>query len=246
MSNDTPVLILGARSDIALALAHGMGGKGHPLMLALRDPARMEEAKTDLEIRHKVPVSLHSFDAQDIAGFEAFFDGLPSQPHIVISAIGSMGDQDETVGDPALAKSIIDANFTGPALALEAAARRLAQIDADTAVVGISSVAGDRGRAKNYGYGAAKAGFTAWLSGMRQKYAATQVHVMTVKPGFVRTAMTEGMDLPGPMTVDPDKAADVIIRGIEKKAQVVYTPKWRIIMGIIGMIPEGIFRKMKF
>ncbi|MEM8699244.1 MAG: SDR family oxidoreductase [Pseudomonadota bacterium] len=246
MTDKPSALILGARSDIALATAHKLAAKGHPLMLALRDPARLEEAKTDLEIRHSVPVSLHGFDALDIDGIEGFFDSLPSMPQIVICAVGAMDDQDKTVADSALAKRIIDANFTGPALAMEVAARRLAGMDADTAVVGISSVAGDRGRAKNYGYGAAKAGFTAWLSGLRQKYADSRVHVMTVKPGFVRTAMTDGMDLPGPMTVDPETVADLIASGIEKRRQVVYTPKWRIIMGIIGFIPESIFRKLKF
>ncbi|MEM7506135.1 MAG: SDR family oxidoreductase [Pseudomonadota bacterium] len=246
MSADAPVLILGARSDMALALAHGFGARGHPLMLALRDPARLGEAKADLEIRHKVAVSLHEFDISDLAGHAAFFDSLSQIPHIVVSAVGLMADQDETVADTQLTAQIIAANLTGPALALEEAARRLSTLNVDAAVIGISSVAGDRGRAKNYAYGAAKAGFTAWLSGMRQKYVETRVHVMTVKPGFVRTAMTEGMDLPGAMTVDADKAAEVILKGLDARRQVVYTPKWRIIMGIIGMIPEGIFRKMKF
>ncbi|MEM9099322.1 MAG: SDR family NAD(P)-dependent oxidoreductase, partial [Pseudomonadota bacterium] len=114
------------------------------------------------------------------------------------------------------------------------------------AIVGIGSVAGDRGRAKNYVYGAAKAGFAAWISGLRQKYANSELHVMTVKPGFVRTQMTAGMDLPGPVTVDPEAVAEDILRGLDKKHEVVYTSVWRWIMTIICAIPEPIFKKLKF
>ncbi|MEM9735907.1 MAG: SDR family NAD(P)-dependent oxidoreductase [Pseudomonadota bacterium] len=241
-----PVLILGARSDIALALAHAFARRGHPLMLGLRDPDRMADAEADLELRYKAEVTRHAFDAADPASFAAFFDGLPATPHIVVSAVGAMPEQDATVSDPALAAEVIAANFTGPALALEEAARRLSAIPRRTAVIGISSVAGDRGRAKNYAYGAAKAGFSAWLSGLRQKYAGSKLLVMTVKPGFVRTAMTAGLKLPGPVTVSADKAAAVILQGLDARRPVIYTPRWRWIMLIIRALPEGIFQKLKF
>ncbi len=241
-----PVLILGARSDMALAIAHAFAERGHPLMLALRSPKRLQPVADDIGVRHKVDVTLHAYDATKMTAQGEMLDKLPHQPRIIVCAVGFMPDQEESADDPALARKVIDTNFTGPALFLEVAAKRMAAMGADSAIIGISSVAGDRGRAKNYVYGAAKAGFSAWLSGMRQKYARTKLHVMTVKPGFVRTAMTEGLDLPGPVTVDPEAVAKQVTAALDKKHHVIYTSVWRWIMTIICAVPEPIFKKMKF
>jgi short-subunit dehydrogenase len=107
-------------------------------------------------------------------------------------------------------------------------------------------VAGDRGRQSNYVYGSAKAGLTAFLSGLRNRLAGKGVHVMTVKPGFVRTKMTENLDLPDALTASPEQVADAVFRGMEKRRSTVYILwMWRWIMLIIRHIPEFIFRKMK-
>lgn len=243
---DRPVLILGAGSDIARALATEFARAGHPVQLAARDPDRLERDRADLALRVQTPVTAHRFDALEMDGFEAFLDGLPAQPHTVVSAVGFMGEQDENAGNAELTATVIATNFTGPALILEAAAKRMAELDADTAVIGISSVAGDRGRAKNYVYGAAKAGFSEYLSGLRQKYARTRVHVMTVKPGFVRTAMTEGMDLPGALTTTPEALAPKILRALAARRMVYYDLKWWLVMAVIKMVPERIFSRMRF
>lgn len=243
---ERPVLILGAGSDIARALADAFAQRGHPIQLAARDPEKLERDRADMALRTKAEVTAHRFDALETDGFETFLDGLPETPHIVVSAVGFMGEQEENAADSALAARVIASNFTGPALVLEAAARRLAGIEADTAIIGISSVAGDRGRAKNYVYGAAKAGFSEYLSGMRQKYARSRVHVMTIKPGFVATAMTEGMDLPGALTTTPEVLAPKILTALAKKRMVYYDLKWWLVMAIIKLVPERIFSRMKF
>lgn len=243
---DRPVLILGAGSDIARALAAEFAREGHPVQLAARDPDRLERDRADLALRSEAEVTAHPFDVLETAAFETFLDDLPALPHIVISAVGLMGDQDETAADSDLAARVVASNFTGPALFLEAAARRMAELDADTAVIGISSVAGDRGRAKNYVYGGAKAGFSEYLSGMRQKYVRTRVHVMTVKPGFVRTAMTEGMDLPGALTTTPEALAPRILRALAARRMVYYDLKWWLVMAVIKLVPERIFARMRF
>jgi short-subunit dehydrogenase len=113
-------------------------------------------------------------------------------------------------------------------------------------LIGISSVAGDRGRATNYAYGAAKAGFTAWLSGLRNRLAKRGVHVMTVLPGFVETRMTAGMDLPAKLTAKPAEVADAIYRGTQSGRNVIYVkPVWALIMAIIRNIPERVFKRLK-
>ena len=243
---ERPVLILGAGSDIARALARGFAARGHPLRLAARDPEGLERDAADLRVRHGVEVSVHRYDATEIAGIEAFLDGLPETPHLAVSAVGMMGDVETDPADPPRAARVIATNFTGPALTLEACARRMAGLDAPTAVIGIGSVAGDRGRAKNYVYGAAKAGFAEYLSGLRQKHARGRVHVMTVKPGFVATRMTEGMDPPGALTTTPEALAGRILRSLDRGRPVHVDPLWRAIMAVIALIPERVFMRMRF
>ncbi|MFT5489529.1 MAG: decaprenylphospho-beta-D-erythro-pentofuranosid-2-ulose 2-reductase, partial [Alphaproteobacteria bacterium] len=176
---------------------------------------------------------------------EVFFDDLPETPGIVVCAVGLLGDQQEAEQNPEMAQLIVDSNFTGPMVVLEAVAVRLAALDHDTAIIAISSVAGDRGRAKNYWYGAAKAGFTAGLSGLRQRYVRSRLHVMTVKPGFVATRMTAGMDMPASLTGQPDEIATLVYRGLARKKYVVCPPIWRLVMLVLRSLPEAIFMKTK-
>jgi len=239
------VLILGARSDIGLAVAHEFARKGYALQLALRQPEEFESARADLQLRHHVPVSLHAFDALAIDTHAEFVDNLPELPEIVICAVGLMGDQIESERDPAAAIRVIRSNYEGPASVLGLLAYRLDQHGSGQ-IVGISSVAGVRGRATNYVYGSAKAGYTAFLSGLRNRLARRGIHVLTVLPGFVATRMTEGMDLPPHLTCQPEDVARAISRGLAGKRNVIYVrPVWRLIMAIISAIPEPVFKNMR-
>jgi len=134
-------------------------------------------------------------------------------------------------------------NFEGPAVILGVLANRFVNRGSGT-LVGISSVAGDRGRASNYVYGAAKAGFTAFLSGLRNRLAKQNVHVVTVKPGFVNTAMTAHLDLPARLTAEPREVALAIVQAVEKSRNIIYVrPIWRLVMTVICAIPEAVFKK---
>src|SRR5690606_12784913 len=113
-------------------------------------------------------------------------------------------------------------------------------------IVGISSVAGERGRQSNYLYGSAKAGFTAYLSGLRNALFSDNVHVVTVLPGFVYTKMTENLNLPKLLTAQPSEVADAIYAAVQKKKNTIYVRWfWKWIMLIIKCIPEFIFKKLK-
>jgi short-subunit dehydrogenase len=239
-----PVLILGARSDIGRAVAHAFAAEGHPIQLAARNAGSLEPDRADIALRHSVDVTLHDFDALDPAGQAAFIDSLPVLPGIAVSAIGLMGDQAANEQDADQAARVMRSNFEGPALILGALANRFAERGSGT-LVGISSVAGDRGRATNYVYGASKAGFTAFLSGLRNRLARKGVHVVTVLPGFVDTKMTEGMDLPGPLTAQPEELGTAIVKAVEKQKNVIYVRSvWWFVMAIIRNIPEAIFKKL--
>lgn len=243
--NGQPVLILGAKSDIARALAHEFARRGHALQLAARQAQALEADKTDLELRYRVPVSLHEFDVLHSEKHLEFAKSLPALPEIVLCVVGYMGDQAQNQDDSAAMMRVMRSNYEGPAHILSLFATQFEARGHGT-LVGISSVAGDRGRAKNYVYGSAKAGFTAFLSGLRNRLAAKGVHVLTVLPGFVATQMTEGMDLPARLTAQPDEVAQAIARAVAARKDVIYTKGiWWLIMLIIRNIPERIFKRMK-
>lgn len=239
------VLILGARSDMARACAHRFAQAGHPLVLAARDPAMLEADATDMRLRYSVSVTCLSFDATDNDGLDTFLDGLPELPAIALCAVGTMGEQGQSQRDAHAAATVIRTNFEGPALVLGALAERFEKRGSGT-IIGISSVAGERGRASNYIYGAAKAGFTAFLSGLRNRLARTPVQVITVLPGFVATRMTEGLDLNPRLTAQPEEVAEGIFRAYQKRRDVVYIrPVWRLIMAVIRALPEPVFKRTR-
>jgi decaprenylphospho-beta-D-erythro-pentofuranosid-2-ulose 2-reductase len=239
------ILILGANSDIARAVARAYAVKGGNLILAARQAERLGVDATDLTLRGAASVKQIEFDVLDTPQHRLFADRLGLLPDVVICAVGFLGGQKQAENDTALAATVIATNYTGPALVLGEFANRMEQ-RGQGLIIGISSVAGDRGRGSNYIYGSAKAGFTAFLSGLRNRLASKGVHVMTVKPGFVATRMTAGMKLPPFLTAEPEDVAKAILEAAENKANVVYSyALWRWIMLIIRHIPEGIFKKMR-
>ncbi len=239
-----PVLILGARSDIGQAIARAFAGEGHPIQLAARDPDTLEATRADMELRHNVPVTLHAFDALATDTHESFVKDLPDVPEIAVSVVGYMGEQADNERDLQAAARVMRSNFEGPASILAVLANTFEERGSGT-LVGVSSVAGDRGRATNYVYGSAKAGFTAFLSGLRNRLAKKGVHVVTVLPGFVATQMTAGMDLPEKLTAEPDEVGTATLAAVQKGRNVIYVRRiWWLVMLIIRNIPEAIFKKL--
>ncbi|MCA1338165.1 SDR family oxidoreductase [Pseudooceanicola marinus] len=238
------VLVLGARSDIGQAVARRFAQAGHAVQLAARNTAGLADIKTDLELRYGVQVTTCELDVLQTGALEAFIDSLPELPITVVCAVGTMNDQEDNEQSLEAATLDMRSNFEAPALLLGLFANRFEARGRGT-IVGISSVAGDRGRASNYVYGAAKAGFSAFLSGLRNRLASSDVHVLTVKPGFVATKMTEGLDLPEKLTAQPEELGEAIFTAVRKRRNVIYCRRiWWLIMLIIRSIPEGIFKKM--
>lgn len=240
----SPVVILGARSDIGRALARRYAEAGAEVVLAARRVKDLEADRADLEVRYGKRAQLAEFDV-NAADPDGFFAGLPEPPGTVVLVAGLLGDQARSAADDAAAREVMDTNYTGPARVLLAAARILRARGAGC-LVGISSVAGERGRASNFVYGSAKAGLTALLSGLRNELAGQGVQVITVKPGFVATAMTAGMDLPAALTAQPDEVARAVVAAQLRGRDVIYVrPVWRLIMAVIRAIPEGVFKRLK-
>jgi len=189
------ILILGAKSDIAKALAKVYAQNGYNLFLAARNLKAMERFASDLEIRNQVKVVLKEFDAIDFPSHQPFFESLDPQPAGTILCFGYLGTMPGSSKElPEILKTI-EVNFTGAASILSIVANAYEKKRAGF-IVGVSSIAGERGRGSNYVYGASKAAVTSYLSGLRNRLHKSNVHVLTVKPGFVRTKMTDGLPLP--------------------------------------------------
>ncbi len=239
------VLILGASSDVAVACAHQFAKEKYDLYLAGRDTDQLNILASDIQIKYQVKASAVAFDALLFDQHPSFYEALNPKPEIAICVFGLLGDQAVSAKDWASCKRVIDSNFTGAASVLNVIANHFEERKSGV-IVGISSVAGERGRQSNYIYGSAKAGFTAYLSGLRNRLVPSGVHVVTVKPGFINTKMTENLKLPKPITAQPKQLGEAIFNGVKKRKNVIYVlPIWSLIMLIIRNIPEGIFKKLK-
>ena len=241
------VLILGATSAIARAAANSFAAKGHPIFLAGRDREELKRMGSDLHIRYGIPVHEGFFDAADYNSHPLFLQHVLSKMNGLDGALLAFGDRGEhhiALHDFSAAHAILVNNYVGACSILTVLSNYLVEKQKGF-LIGIGSVAGDRGRQSNYIYGSAKGGLALFLQGLRNRLCKHNVHVMTVKPGFVDTAMTFG--LPGLFLVaQPKTVGDAIVKALEKKKNVVYIPGfWRGIMGIICSIPEPLFKRMK-
>lgn len=239
------VLILGATSDMAVAIARQLAIEGYSITLAGRNTDRLSAIEGDIRIRYKGMVTSVYFDALDFNSHEKFYHSLAEKPDIVICVFGLLGDQEEAENNWNSCLEILNSNFIGAVSILNVAANDFERRKKGI-IAGISSVAGERGRQSNYLYGSAKAGFSCYLSGLRNRLHWHGVHVLTVKPGFVKTKMIENLKTPGPLTASPKKVAEKISKALRKKNNIIYVLSvWGLIMMVIRNIPENIFKKLK-
>jgi short-subunit dehydrogenase len=240
------VLILGANSDMAQALARkfAQAERAH-LTLASRDLELLAKQARDLEIRFQIKARPLYFDATDFPSHAGFYHSLAPKPDLVILAFGYLGDQKRAQEDFGEARRIISINFTGAVSILEIIAQDF-EVRGHGGIIGISSVAGERGRQSNYIYGAAKGALSLYLGGLRNRLHPRGVRVLTVLPGFVATKMTEHLDLPEKLLATPAEVAEDVYRAYTRGKEKVYTKGlWKWIMWIIKAIPEKLFKRLK-
>lgn len=242
------ILILGATSPIARALALLFAYDGARLYLAARDPNEARRVADDVGVRAGVAAVSGTFDAEDFASHDEFIrhaatelGGLDG----VVVCFGTLGDEEAAQTDPSAAIATINQNFTGAVSLLTLTARHLEQQRSGFIIV-FGSVAGERGRARNYVYGSVKGALAIFAQGLRGRLARSDVHVMTVKLGTVDTRMTWGRE-GATLTIPPARAADLIYAAYRKRREVVYVPWfWRFIMAAIRLIPERQFKRVTF
>lgn len=240
------VLVLGGGSEIAGAILRALPAERlQRVVLAGRRSPSLDERAVELRGRGITDVEIVDFDARDTAShgpiIDAAFDA--GDVDIVLLAFGVLGDQAALEADPAAAVDLVTANYVGAVSVGLHVARRLRQQGHGRLVV-LSSVAGDRARRANFIYGSSKAGLDAFAQGLGDALAGSGASVLVVRPGFVRTAMTQGM-AEAPFATDADAVAAVVVGSLAKGRETVYAPGvLRPVMAAIKALPRGVFRRL--
>jgi decaprenylphospho-beta-D-erythro-pentofuranosid-2-ulose 2-reductase len=244
------VVVLGATKGIGRAVARLLAERGEQLYLLGRDRDDLERSGSDLAQRGggKWQVLSAICDLERPETFELALDSADrslSGFDTVIVTAALFATQDALEADSERARRLLTVNFANTVVFCELARKRLLARGGGTLCV-VSSVAGERGRKPVVLYGASKAGLSAYLEGLDHKFHAQGLRVVTVKPGFVKTSMTEGLK-PPPFAGEPEQVARDIARAIERGAPVVFTPRiWRWVMAIIRRLPRFVMRRLGF
>lgn len=244
MSN---ILIIGGTSAIATACARLWAQRHGRFMLVGRNPEKLRQTAADLLARGATEVQTHVLDLDDLDGHAAMLDSAQQflrRIDIALIAHGSLPDQQACESDADLAVQAFTRNGLNVIALLTRLGNRM-EVQGSGSIAVIASVAGDRGRPGNYLYGSAKAAVSVFCSGLRARLFKSDVHLLTVKPGFVDTPMTQGLALPGLLLAQPDRVAMDIVRALQKRRSTLYTPWfWAPIMLVIKSIPEFVFKRL--
>lgn len=242
------VAILGATRGMGRALARRMAERGDQLAILGRDAGDLERSAWDLVVRGGSSVSVVGCDLADPSGFDRALgeaeEALGGLDAVVVTA-GMYGTQEQLEANPARALELLTVNFAHTVAFCESARRRLLARGGGT-LCAFSSVAGERGRKPVVLYGASKAGLTRYLEGIDYRFRASGLKVVCVKPGFVRTGMTESLR-PPPFAGEPDAVAKQVLKAIDRGKPVVYAPPiWALVMLVIRWLPRFAMRRIRF
>lgn len=242
------VLVLGGTSEIGAATARALARRrARMVVLAARDPGRAAPVARAIEAAGAARVETVRFDADDLASHERFVDdvfGRHGDIDLVLVAFGVLGDSQRSAADGTAAADVVRTNFLGAASVTIPLARRLREQGHGTIVV-LSSVAGERVRKSNFVYGASKAGLDGFAQGLGDSLRGTGVEVMVVRPGFVRTKMTAGLE-PAPLATTADAVAEAIVRGLARGSHTVWVPHTlRFVMAAVRHLPRALFRRLE-
>lgn len=240
------MIVLGSTSEVAQAFVEKAlqeGEKFEKIYLLTSNRETTERFARHIDVKFLQQAEIIELDLIKEIDYLKL-EGINSS--LLFCATGYLGEgTEEGLYDNKNTERIIDINYSRLVPVMNFFVQKFESRRSGT-IIGLSSVAGDRGRQSNFIYGSAKAAFTAYLSGLRNYLFDKKVHVMTVKPGFMATKMTEGLPLNPKLTATPKQAADAIFKAYKSRKNVAYVlPIWGIIMLIIRNIPEFIFKKLK-
>ncbi len=243
------VVVLGATKGMGRALARRLASRGDALFLLGRDEAELARSASELEVLGAPkPVGYGVADLGAPEGFARALDeadaALERFDAVIVTA-GDFASQEVLESDAGRLRRLLEIDYTHTVLFCEEARKRLMACGGGTLCV-FSSVAGDRARKPVILYGAAKAGLSYYLEGLDHKFRSAGLRTVTVKPGFVRTGMTAGLQ-PPPFAGEPDEVARRVLRAIDRGAPVVYAPPiWALVMLVIRALPRAVMRRIGF
>jgi decaprenylphospho-beta-D-erythro-pentofuranosid-2-ulose 2-reductase len=240
------LLLLGGTSEIALAIARKYVDRSPSLrvVLAARPSPRRDEAVATLE-RLGCRVEALDFDALDTSGHASVVAAAAEGGDLDVSVVayGLLGDNEQAWTEVDQAVRLAQVNYVAPVASGVALAEQVRR-QGHGVVVALSSVAGERPRRSNFVYGSTKAGFDAFYTGLGEALRSHGGRVLVVRPGFVRTKMTEGLD-PAPLAVDADDVADAVVSAVDSGAEQVWVPKaMRPVMSALRHLPRPVFRRL--
>ncbi len=243
------IIVVGATSEIAQSCCHLWAAQGgHDFVLSGRNQDKLRYVAQDLEIRYpESKFAIEDFDHLDVSKIQSFVKVASRKSvDLVLIAHGSLTSQPKASSNVDYLWRELETNAVSPIVFAESWAGVLArQGHGNLAVIG--SVAGDRGRAINHGYGSAKAAIEVYLSGLQHRFAGSGVKVSLIKPGPTKTPMTTRAHIGPTKLTDPKVVARQIVRGLHRDKRIIYAPKrWRWIMFAIKVLPFQVFRKLKF
>lgn len=243
------VAILGATKGMGREVARKLAARGDQLALLGRDVAALDAMVVDLKIRGAGGAVSVACDLADAATFVPALDAAEAAfGHLdaVVVTAGLFGTQDNLESNLDFTLQVLDVDFTKTIVFCEHARKRLVRPGHTGTLVVFSSVAGDRGRKTVGLYGAAKAGLSHYLEALDHKHRASGLVTVCVKPGFVRTGMTDGLKEP-PFAGEPEQVAADVVRAMDRGTPMIYTPRiWQLVMLVIRNLPRFVMRKVGF
>jgi len=249
MAQRRRIAIFGATSDIAMAAARLWAGEGAELYLVARRSDALLVMARELELEGASRVETFIADLAAVEAQAAVLDDMAERfgvPEVALLAWGSLTRQENAFVDPAYLRDELVVNFVSPAAFLLPLGRRMEEAGGGVVAV-ISSVAGDRGRARNFVYGSAKAGLQRFLEGLRAQGAGGGLTILDIRPGLIETKMTADRERRGPLpAARPETVGRDIVRAVSRRRAVVYSPwPWRWIMLAIRLLPRPLFHRVR-
>lgn len=241
------LLLVGGTSDIAVATARRyLAERPLRVVVAARDTPRRSAVADELRTAG-AEVEVVDFDAEDPSSAERMVAAAAAggDVDVAVIAFGQLGDQEQLATDPAAAAALGQVNYVAPVVVGTLLANRM-RAQGHGVIVALSSVAGERARRSNYVYGSTKAGIDAYFSGLADSLVGSGVSVLVVRPGFVRSKMTDGLP-EAPLSTTPEAVAEAIVSGVRKGRHTVWVPgAMRWVMSGLRHTPRAVFRRLPF
>jgi len=231
------LLVIGGNSDIGFSTAKIFASKGYNIHLASQDIEQLTLKKEIIEKSFNVICKISSLNLYSLDSINTFLNSESINPNIILVSAGYM-ENPETLFD-----KIIKINYLNLVEIIEKLIIKNLVKQRLSTIIGISSIAGERGKKDNSVYSSAKSGFSVYLDGLRQRLYIDRINVITIKPGYVKSKMTKNLNLPKYLVSTPDLIGEIIFKSFINNKNVVYAPYfWKIVLFIYKNIPEFIFR----